>query len=150
MRLITPKEFGRIGRAVWYHEKNDLNQYHFVDEEERTKTLSVSDTKKFHSLFGTSPLVCSIIWKKLIEYNFLPRKSCPFHMLWALLFLKLYNNESTLSSIVGTSNRTFRKWSWMFVIAIHKLQSFVVSKKIKFSFPPSIFFFLSFKCNTFL
>lgn len=131
MRIVTPKEFGRFGRNIWYREKNGTIQHNFVGEVERSESLSTSEKEKFHSFFGTSPLVCSITWKKLIEYDFMPRKGSPFHMLWALMFLKLYSNENTLSSIADTSNRTFRKWSWKFVIAFRKLQPFVVSLLIK-------------------
>ena len=56
----------------------------------------------------------------------------PAHLLWALLFLKKYGDESEMAALVGTDGnvvdeKTFRKWSKIFVIRIALLVSNVVS-----------------------
>jgi hypothetical protein len=56
----------------------------------------------------------------------------PYHLLWACLFLKLYNSESVNCVIVTRDKKkpvheeTFRKWSWYFVRRIAVLQSSVI------------------------
>ena len=50
-----------------------------------------------------------------------------FHLLWALMFLKLYCSEAVLSSLAGgVHEQTFRKWSWYFVHEIANLQYKVI------------------------
>ena len=46
----------------------------------------------FRSFFGTSPLVCAVVWDLLLRVR--PRNSKPEHLLWALLLLKRYSVES--------------------------------------------------------
>ncbi len=44
-----------------------------------------------------------------------PKDARPKHLLWALLFLKVYATESINSLICGADEKTCRKWSWTFV-----------------------------------
>lgn len=44
-----------------------------------------------------------------------PLSSRPVHLLWALLFLKVYGSEHTHRMIANVDEKTFRKWSWCFV-----------------------------------
>ena len=67
----------------------------------------------FRAFFGTSPLVCSVVWDLL--YRARPRNSKPKHLLWALLLLKIYNIESLNATLVKASVKTFRKWSLIFI-----------------------------------
>ena len=44
----------------------------------------------------------------------------PEHMLWALLFLKIYGNETEMATLCGADKgsideKTFRKWTYIFV-----------------------------------
>jgi len=68
----------------------------------------------FHGFFGITPLRCAMLWKKMT----LPAKTVPKHLLWALRFLCSYQQEDRLASMVGVSEKTFRKWTWLIVIAI--------------------------------
>lgn len=84
-----------------------------------------ANRRRFVSLFGTSPTICTEIWA-MIE----PR--IPFvlhhHLLWGLLFLKLYANEAALCGMVGgVDEKTFRKWSWTIIEAISGFKLTVVS-----------------------
>ena len=53
------------------------------------------------------------------------------HLLWALLFLKRYNGDAELSSLVGGNNAvdegTFAKWVWVIIERIESLFDEVVS-----------------------
>jgi hypothetical protein len=49
------------------------------------------------------------------------------HLLWALMWMKTYAKESTLSSAAGVDEKTFRKWMHFFVDAISNLEYKVVS-----------------------
>ena len=51
----------------------------------------------------------------------------PVHLLWALMFMKLYCSESVLAALAGgVHEQTFRKWSWYFVEEIANLQYKVI------------------------
>ena len=52
--------------------------------------------------------------------------------MWALLFLKLYEIEPVNASLVRCDEKTFRKWSWLFVEAIGDLDYIYVSIFILF------------------
>ena len=82
---------------------------------------SISRGRRFRATFGTNPYVCSKIWRLLHEGGILPRKGKPEHLLWALMFMKLYGSETIHASLTGTNETTFRKWSWLFVSAIADL-----------------------------
>lgn len=41
------------------------------------------------------------------------RGADPKHMLWGLLFMKVYSTEEAHSTVCGISRNTFRKWSWL-------------------------------------
>lgn len=81
---------------------------------------------RFRASFGTSPTVCANLWSKLISHELMPEKGKPIHLLWALMFLKLYCSEPVLAAIAGVHEQTFRKWAWSFVDAISDLQYFVI------------------------
>ena len=69
--------------------------------------------RRFRAFFGTSPLVCLIAWDQLFHVR--PRNSSPEHLLWALLLLKQYNIESMNASLCKVTEKTFRKWSLIFI-----------------------------------
>ena len=81
--------------------------------------------RTFRAFFGTSPMVCVAVWDLLLIYR--PKKSTPEHLLWALMLLKRYNIESFNAALVGVSEKTFRKWSHIF---IRLLANMPVVKKI--------------------
>jgi hypothetical protein len=43
---------------------------------------------RFHSLFGTSPIVCEHLWGRPDPYAEMSRAARAKHLLWALLFLR--------------------------------------------------------------
>ena len=58
----------------------------------------------------------------------LPQGAKYFHLLWALLFITLYESEQVLSGMVGgVDEKTYRKWTWIMLASICQLKQKVVS-----------------------
>ena len=49
-----------------------------------------------------------------------PNGQCK-HLLFALLFLKMYGTEEQNRSIIGLNEKTFRFWVWKYVECLSKL-----------------------------
>ena len=57
----------------------------------------------------------------------MPNGAQPYHLLWGLMFMKLYCAEAVNASMAGGVDvKTFRKWSWLFAEAIAVLHYSVV------------------------
>lgn len=69
--------------------------------------------RRFRAFFGTSPLVCVVAWDVMSMVR--PRSSRPEHLLWALLLLKRYSVENVNATLIGVNEKTFRKWSHIFI-----------------------------------
>lgn len=90
--------------------------------------------RRFRSHFGTSPKVISEVWHRLDPLNAWDDANGvrPVHLLWALLFLKIYGTEAVHCTLAGgkeygPDETTFRKWVWIFVDAVAMLEGDVVS-----------------------
>ena len=66
----------------------------------------------FKAHFCVSPFIVSCVWNRLEDATLLPSKSKPFHLLWTLLFLKLYCPSEVLAGMCGTTGKTYRQWIW--------------------------------------
>ena len=86
-------------------------------------TTPRKDMRLFRALFGVSPLVCVDIWNTC-SWQF---GTTPTHLLWAMLFLKVYASEDVLCSLTGCCRKTFRKWLWPTVASISNVKNHVVS-----------------------
>ena len=75
--------------------------------------------RKFREFFGTSPVVCLIAWDLMLRVR--PRNSKPEHLLWALLLLKRYSIEAVNATLTGVTEKTFRKWSQIFIALLADL-----------------------------
>jgi hypothetical protein len=82
--------------------------------------------QRFRSLFGVGPEVCGHIWHHLSNYSWKPPRVRPKHLLWTLMFLKLYSTELVLSVMARASRKTFRKWVWLLLPLIADMSPFVV------------------------
>lgn len=80
--------------------------------------------RKFTAFFGTSPMICAIVWHLSREAH--PNGSAPEHLLWALLLLKRYCIENINATLVKTSEKNYRKWSHIFIDILASIP--VVSK----------------------
>lgn len=85
--------------------------------------------RRFRSLFGTSPLICSIVWG--ILKSEIPPGGEPRHLLWALLFLKTYGTEHTLRVMTKVDEKTQRKWVWLFIELISSIDVVCYRNPIK-------------------
>ena len=114
---ICPDECASIAREI-FGKKGYLN-----------KTTHALDKEICSSLIGTSYSVCSELWNLMELSNKEGTKGAkPKHLFWALLFLKCYCTEAILTRVVGgVDEKTFRKWTWLFVGSIAELKPRVVS-----------------------
>ena len=91
--------------------------------------------RRFRSGFGTSWEICADVWNMLVEIKhpiMSTRGAENVHILWALMLLKTYQTESVIAARCnGASEKTFRKWPWLFIVAISDLASIKVRMKNK-------------------
>ena len=71
--------------------------------------------RNFKAHFGASLSVAYTLWCWLDVYNDGPYGGMVHHMLWTLLFLKVYDTYDVLASSVGVHRDTYRKWVWLFL-----------------------------------
>lgn len=91
--------------------------------------------RRFLEFFGISVAMCVVVWKMLDinpEVYDEDKGAEPKHLLWALLFLKLYNKEGPNCKMVGPNGiavdpKTFRHWCWLFIEKVAILHTEVVS-----------------------
>ena len=87
--------------------------------------------RRFKAHFGVSPYIICCLWNRLVEDEGAPLRytghvaNSPRHLLWALLFLKLYSSESVLARICGTTEKTFRQRVWLMLISISNMRNVV-------------------------
>ncbi len=74
-----------------------------------------------------SPGVASIIWDMIILR--LPDNFRFYHVLWGLMFMKVYATAPVLAGKVGADEGIFREKSWKVVKAVASLKCRMVSKK---------------------
>ena len=128
----------QFGRAVGGIELQNFQNFYRNDITEETfwrlswelripgqygRKVPRKDIRLFRSLLGVSPLVCVDIWGTCAW----PHGTSPRHLMWALLFLKVYATEDVLCSMAGCCRATFRKWMWPCVEAMAKAKAQVVS-----------------------
>jgi hypothetical protein len=94
----------------------------------RTGVVAKTEMSCFRAMFGTGPKICAILWTRISSTMTIPSGAGKLvHLLWSLMFLKLYCSESVLASLAGgVHEQTFRKWAWWFVDAISNLQYSVI------------------------
>ena len=88
--------------------------------------LNEVNKMRFLAHFGTTPGICAYLWKTITLH---PKDPSPkyFHLLWALLFLKLYETESVLAGMVGgVDEKTLRKWVWFMLEKIDGLKPRII------------------------
>ena len=91
----------------------------------RKPVFNADNEIRFRSAFVTTPKIIFQIWN-LIEPS-LASETRYFHLLWALIFLKLYDNETVAAGIVGGVNeKTFRKHVWKVLAAIDNIKKDVI------------------------
>ena len=108
------KDLIEIARTMWRRDPK---------KERSTNT----EDRDFREFFGCSLFVSGVVWETLVKNDEIPHNGCLNHLLWALMFMKVYGKERTLCSLAGgVDKKTYRKWSWKFAIAIANLSPSVV------------------------
>ena len=125
-RALSDDEFEALGRQV--------ANYRFSNS-------ALVRTRRFKAEFGVAPDVVVDAWDLLLESKFLRKKlSCVFvrrptlnpeHLLWALMLLKQYALTTTLAKTVKVDEKTFRKWSFIYLEALAELDRDVVSTTLR-------------------
>ena len=97
-----------------------------------TRNISSEKTmqRQFRSWFGLGPKLCLVVWNKLIASSCFECTSAnpnPKHLLWTLHFLKVYSSEENNAGRVGVSEKTFRKWVWIYAEGISNLDKEIIS-----------------------
>ena len=91
------------------------------------KDVKETDKRRFRASYGVSPEVCTQVWHLI--YFSLPVIQKIDHLLWALLFMKVYASETVLAGIVEVDEKTFRRHVWTVISSISDLKGTVVSYK---------------------
>lgn len=80
-------------------------------------------------MFECSAKVVLQLWNMIISNADIQGSPKIAHLLWALMFLKIYSKETVTSRLAGgVDEKTYRKWVWIFVTAIADLEVDVVRK----------------------
>jgi hypothetical protein len=84
------------------------------------------DRRPFASLFGVRVSLCPVIFQRCQLYMI--RDLEAKHLLWGLLFMKVYAIEDVACAMLTRVTRnTYRKWYWIVIQAIASKNSLVVS-----------------------
>lgn len=96
------------------------------------KSAKVED-QTLRSFFGASLNIITLLWNLLVPV--LDMNGChPKHLLWSLLFLKVYSTTAVHCRIVGwVDPKTFRKWSWHFLEKIASLKDDIIQLDNRFA-----------------
>jgi hypothetical protein len=112
----TADDVLRYARQIWNRDPD------------KERSLQTEDIE-FRELFGCGVLVFLSLWELLVTNDAVPDGGTIKHLLWTLMFLKVYAKQATLCSLAGgVDKETYRKWCWLFIEAIAGLESHVVSK----------------------
>jgi hypothetical protein len=108
------------------------------------QTRNDTFNRRWKSSFGAPPEVCCVSWNKINPYKTMPAGADPKHILWALLFLTVYDTEhNSAQRLSNVDEKTYWKWSKLFVDAISYLECKVVSTHPVQCFSPHEFCALS-------
>ncbi len=129
-------EFDKVGMAMLRREAGGSKSTH---------------DRRFIANYGCLPRTCAELWrliltsghsafmvevdnmetkkpKKRYSFQFPPYK--PKHLLWALYLCKCYPTENQGIGMVATDEKTFRKWTWIFIEATASMKNEVVSNVV--------------------
>ena len=86
---------------------------------------------RFRSLFGVSSRITANIWNRVVPS--VNGQAHPKHLLWALVFLKVYSSEEVQCAIVGWPDvKCFCKWLWYFITRVASLKKGLINLGYRF------------------
>ena len=95
--------------------------------ERRGQVCSEEHHRIFRGLFGCPFKVVSKLWNMLDPIGKMSNRCKPIHLLWTLVFLKVYKSEAVHCRIVGCKSRdTYRNWVDRFTETIADLAEDVI------------------------
>ena len=110
-----PVQSGKKQRTLLVDEARVLDAAHEILNRSGSGSLTTAD-RRFRELFGCSVTVVVILWTLIDPETTMEGTPCLHHLLFALIFLKVYCKESTLSTMAGVvDEKTFRNWAFLFV-----------------------------------
>lgn len=119
-RLAPPLNANRV--TARYYEHIGLIM---LRRDPNGRTNSADFQRAYREMFGCSPRVCVTLWRHA-DVRLVYLGAHPQHVLWALLFLKVYATNVPLCVLAGTSRPTYTKWVWRYIPSIAKLRPRVV------------------------
>lgn len=99
------------------------------------------EERKFRCFFGCGVVTAYNLWCLLEKFDLVPQSACLQHMLWVLMFMKVYGNEDTMSALAGVDAKTFRKHTKSIAEAISYLEPMVVSCCVNDEYIPDYLLF---------
>ena len=96
------------------------------------KFITESNEFRWRATFGAPPQICCDIWHRISPETTMPNGVQYDHLLWGLLQMKLYPSEPSACAIAAgrgeaPDEKTYRKWSKLFISAISLQSTSVVS-----------------------
>lgn len=86
---------------------------------------AMQQDRRYRAMFGVPIGIVHLVWTKLLSDSPV-NGGRPVHLLWTLMFLKVYASENVFRTIHGADEQTFRNWTWKFIAAIASIH--VVSR----------------------
>ena len=69
-------------------------------------------------MYGCSPEICAILWNIVERQCSIYDNVRPKHLLWALLFLKLYLPIQAAVAFIGCDEKTYQHYVWVVIDGI--------------------------------
>ena len=89
--------------------------------------MSQKEDRVFRDFFGCGIVVVMELWMLLQSNGFLTEEDpAPVHLLWTLMFMKMYGLESDMHTRASVAANTFRLWVWSLIEAISNLENKMV------------------------
>jgi hypothetical protein len=105
-----------------------IRQSRYIMHDDPFKERAPSDeARHFRALFGCCAEVTRKLWLMQVDNEFLPQGVTIKHLLWTLMFLKVYPTDRPMSMMTKADPKTFRKWIDLVLDAISFLEPLVVS-----------------------
>jgi hypothetical protein len=119
---ITIRDVHIMGKEMMNRGKKRLGKFKKGGTEDR----------RFRDFFGTFAACALDSWHRLHHFQLTPGGGRFYHLLWALMFMKIYGKEADLCAHAGDTSglvdpKTYRKWVWPFVEALAEMEYNVVS-----------------------
>ena len=88
----------------------------------------------FRSHIGCSFEVCADAWSRMVARDSLPQDAKPKHLIWTLMYLKLYDTQRRSSVVLNSDSKTIRKWKCIILKALFDIKDTVVRRRLSVDF----------------